>query len=59
MWKCCSCFSKTYEAPEVLELDYRHSSLTEVPADVFGFERTLEKLDLGSNQVSVHYNNNS
>lgn len=49
MWKCC--FTKTYEAPEVLELDFRHSSLIEVPADVFTFERTLEKLDLGSNQV--------
>ncbi|CAG7716966.1 unnamed protein product [Allacma fusca] len=49
---CCSCFAKTYEAPEVLELDYRHSSLTEVPPDVFTYERTLEKLDLGCNQIS-------
>ena len=52
----CNCFGKSYEAPEVLELDYRHSSLTEVPPDVFTFERTLEKLCLASNQVNVIFN---
>lgn len=32
-------------------LDYRHSSLTDVPGDVFNFERTLEELYTDSNQI--------
>lgn len=48
-----SCFGKSYEPPEVTELDYRHSNLTEVPADVFTYERTLEKLSVASNQVKA------
>lgn len=32
-------------------LDYSHSLLREVPADIYVFERTLEKLYLNSNHV--------
>lgn len=55
MWKkcCCLCARETYEPPDVQELDYKHSSLTEVPPEIFTYERTLEKLLLGSNQVKL------
>lgn len=37
---------------DVLVLDYEHSSLTDVPAEVFNHERTLEILRLDCNQIS-------
>ncbi|ODM97759.1 Protein LAP2, partial [Orchesella cincta] len=59
MWKaCCSCLpccAKKDEPEDVQELDFRHCSLCEVPPDIFTYERTLEKLDLGSNQVMSYY----
>lgn len=39
------------ESDDVRVLDYRHSALSDVPADVFASERTLEELLLDSNQV--------
>ena len=32
-------------------LDYRHSSLDQVPAEVFNFERTLEELYVDANNI--------
>ncbi len=37
---------------DVQELDYEHSSLTEVPAVIFSHERTLEVLRLDCNQIA-------
>ncbi len=37
---------------EVQELDYQHAGLTDVPAEVFTHERTLEVLRLDCNQIS-------
>jgi hypothetical protein len=36
---------------EVAMLDYRHSSLVNVPSDIFTCERTLEELFLDSNRI--------
>lgn len=46
----CPCLRPKIEE-EVRVLDYRHSSLTDVPGDVFNFERTLEELYTDSNQI--------
>lgn len=46
----CPCLKPKIEE-EVRVLDYRHSSLTDVPGDVFNFERTLEELYTDSNQI--------
>ncbi|KAK3089436.1 hypothetical protein FSP39_003580 [Pinctada imbricata] len=48
--KRCPCLRPQIEE-DVRELDYRHCSLTDVPADVFNFERTLEDLYIDSNQI--------
>lgn len=40
------------ESDDVRVLDYRHSALSDVPADVFASERTLEELLLDSNQLT-------
>ncbi|XP_042879925.1 mucin-12-like isoform X2 [Penaeus japonicus] len=40
------------ESDDVRVLDYRHSALHDVPADVFASERTLEELLLDSNQLT-------
>ncbi|XP_047500097.1 mucin-12-like isoform X3 [Penaeus chinensis] len=40
------------ESDDVRVLDYRHSALNDVPADVFASERTLEELLLDSNQLT-------
>ena len=37
---------------DVQVLDYEHSSLTDVPAEVFNHERTLEVLRLDCNQIA-------
>ena len=47
---CFSCF-KPEEDVEVTELDFAHCSLYDVPNDVFVHERTLECLDLESNNI--------
>ena len=39
------------EEDDIRELDYQHSSLTDVPAEVFNHERTLEVLRLDCNQI--------
>ncbi|KAL8581404.1 hypothetical protein ACOMHN_004289 [Nucella lapillus] len=46
----CPCLRPKMEE-EVRVLDYRHSSLTDLPGDVFNFERTLEELYTDSNQI--------
>lgn len=48
---CFACKQKTVE--NVKTLDFSRTSLTEVPADVFNFERTLETLYIDGNKVSV------
>lgn len=40
------------EEDDVQVLDYEHSSLTDVPAEVFNHERTLEILRLDCNQIA-------
>ena len=35
----------------IKELDYSHCCLEDVPATIFTFERTLERLNLESNQI--------
>ncbi|XP_070194314.1 leucine-rich repeat-containing protein 7-like isoform X2 [Littorina saxatilis] len=46
----CPCLRPKIEE-EVRVLDYRHCSLTDVPGDVFNYERTLEELYTDSNQI--------
>ncbi|KAK3596963.1 hypothetical protein CHS0354_033621 [Potamilus streckersoni] len=48
--KKCPCLRPQIE-DDVQVLDYRHYSLTDVPGDVFNFERTLEELYVDSNQI--------
>lgn len=48
--KKCPCLKPQIEE-DIRELDYRHFSLTDVPAEVFNVERTLEDLYLDSNQI--------
>lgn len=48
--KKCPCLRPKIQK-EVRELDYRHCSLKDVPAEVFNFERTLEELYVDSNQI--------
>ncbi|KAL3868446.1 hypothetical protein ACJMK2_041253 [Sinanodonta woodiana] len=48
--KKCPCLRPQIE-DDVRVLDYRHYSLTDVPGDVFNFERTLEELYVDSNQI--------
>ena len=48
-WFCLSCLRK--EDEEVLELDYRHCSLDDVPNEIFAYERTLEALRLDCNNI--------
>ncbi|XP_021372192.1 erbin-like isoform X5 [Mizuhopecten yessoensis] len=48
--KKCPCLRPQIEE-DVRELDYRHCSLTDVPSEVFNFERTLEELFVDSNQI--------
>ena len=45
----CPCLRPVEE--EVRVLDYRHSSLDQVPAEVFNFERTLEELYVDANNI--------
>ena len=40
------------EEDDVQVLDYEHSSLSDVPAEVFNHERTLEILRLDCNQIA-------
>ena len=47
---CLSCF-RSEEEVEVTDLDFAHCSLNDVPNDVFVYERTLERLDLESNNI--------
>ncbi|KRT85992.1 hypothetical protein AMK59_1546 [Oryctes borbonicus] len=46
---CFACKQKTVE--NVRTLDFSRTSLTEVPADVFNFERTLETLHIDGNKI--------
>ncbi|XP_041357782.1 erbin-like [Gigantopelta aegis] len=46
----CPCLKPQIEE-DVRVLDYRHCSLTDVPGEVFNFERTLEELYADSNQI--------
>lgn len=39
------------ENDDVRLLEYSHSSLDDVPNEVFGYERTLEELFLDANQI--------
>ena len=48
--KKCPCLRPKIEE-DVRVLDYRHCSLTDVPGEVFNFERTLEELLVDSNQI--------
>ncbi|XP_005111171.2 uncharacterized protein LOC101857072 [Aplysia californica] len=48
--KKCPCLRPKIEE-EVRVLDYRHSSLHDVPSEVFNVERTLEELYADSNQI--------
>lgn len=51
-WLCCGkCQGNTAE--DVRFLDYSHTLLNEVPNEIFLYERTLEKLYLDSNRVSI------
>ena len=45
----CPCLRPQEE--EVRVLDYRHSSLDQVPPEVFNFERTLEELYVDANNI--------
>ena len=47
MWLCV----QRQDKDEAVTLDYGHSSLDNVPSDVFAHERTLEELTLVSNQI--------
>ena len=48
--KKCPCLRPKIEE-DVRVLDYRHCSLTDIPGEVFNFERTLEELYVDSNQI--------
>lgn len=50
-WGCGQC--KESNEDNIVCLDYNHMSLTEVPTEIFTFERTLEDLYLESNRVSL------
>ena len=50
MWMCVRHGGEDDE-DDASSLDYRHSSLSSVPSDVFAHERTLEELFLDSNQI--------
>jgi len=45
------CMRRQNKDDDTTSLDYRHSSLTDVPSDVFTHERTLEELRLDSNHI--------
>lgn len=54
-WTCFNCtnnHSDQNNRNDVVELDYSHHSLQDVPSDVFQFEKTLEILYLSANRVS-------
>ncbi|XP_046405155.1 erbin-like isoform X2 [Ischnura elegans] len=48
-WKCFGCLKSQTE--DIVRLDYRHCTLTDVPPEVFAFERTLEELYLDANRI--------
>jgi len=45
------CMRRQNKDDDATSLDYRHSSLNDVPSDVFTHERTLEELRLDSNHI--------
>jgi len=45
------CMRRQNKDDDATSLDYRHSSLNDVPSDVFTHERTLEELHLDSNRI--------
>jgi len=45
------CMRQQNKDEDATSLDYRHSSLNDVPSDVFTHERTLEELRLDSNHI--------
>ena len=49
-FSCLQCFQKE-EEEEITELDYAHRSLSDVPNEVFVYERTLEKIILDCNNI--------
>ena len=49
MSRLCLCFRAP--VPDVRVLDYHHTSLINVPNEVFNWERTLEELYVDSNQI--------
>ena len=49
-FSCLQCFQKE-EEEEVTQLDYAHHSLSDVPNEVFVYERTLEKIILDCNNI--------
>lgn len=51
-WKQIFLCCVTSQEDDVRELDYQHASLTDVPAEIFNHERTLEILRLDCNQIS-------
>lgn len=50
-WQCTACLRTQEE--DICELQLNHCNLYDVPPDVFIYERTLEKLYLDANRVSV------
>lgn len=48
---CCPSLCFRPKADDVSVLDYSHHCLEDVPNNVFAHERTLEELDLDSNQI--------
>ena len=45
------CMRRQNKDDDTTSLDYRRSSLNDVPSDVFTHERTLEELHLDSNHI--------
>jgi len=45
------CMRRQNKDDDTTSLDYRRSSLNDVPSDVFTHERTLEELRLDSNHI--------
>jgi len=50
-WQCAACLRTQEE--DICELQLNHCNLYDVPPDVFIYERTLEKLYLDANRVSI------
>lgn len=49
------CFTHCFHrnTSDINYIDYSHQALIDVPIEIFKYERTLEKLNLSSNRVSI------